>query len=171
MFYEQAKRSYELLDAERRKRFFPKCPVATGKAETNDDRIFLAIEEARLQADRIHLKSDGFLALQKARNAHEKKRKAQLFFSAKKREREIKRLGRLPFCELIDNKYVFHPLEIPKHAPVGTLQKSRRFMSMEEFDEEKRNRGEKEWWTSESIPWTQEEMEQEWQGPSGGLDD
>ena len=146
-------------------------PSRYRKAETNDDRIFLAIEEARLQADRIHLKSDGFLALQKARNAHEKKRKAQLFFSAKKREREINWPGLLPLCELIDNEYVFHLLEIPNHPMQDASRKSKRFISIEDFEEEKRKGVKKEWWIEKDIPWTQKEMEQEWQGPRGGPDD
>ena len=158
------------LEEDRSRRFFPRCPVIDGKRESTSDREFLEMENLRLKLDKAFMESEGVLALQKIARVRQKKKKAQEFFRQKKAEKMMKELGRPPFCELIDGKYVFHPLKIP---PFDGPSKTRRFKSIEEFQEEKQKKGDSEWWEEGNIPWTTEEeyLEREWIGTGGGLDE
>ena len=141
-----------------------------GEPESISDREYLEMENLRLNLDKEFMESEGILALLRAERARQKKRKAQDFFRRKKAEKLMKELGRPPFCELINNEYVFHPLEIP---PFEGPRRIRRFMSLEEFQEEKKKNVNNEWWDEGRIPWTAEErnMVQEWEGAESGLDD
>ena len=159
-----------ILEEDRRRRFFPKCPVIEGLPETQNDREFLEMEQLRLKLDNEALNTEGALALRRESRKREKKRKAQAFFREKKAEKMLKAVGRLPFCELVDGEYIFHPLEIPAYEGPRKLRK---FMTLEEFQEAKANRTNDEWWVEGMFPGSPREQfsDQEWVGEEGGLDE